>query len=86
MYASRNHCFSSRLLRNYVLFVQGEDQATKVWGTDINVADVRKNFTQFIRGFREQEGSDEAGIPKFKEEIKYLEYLTDVRTPLSFSI
>lgn len=60
--------------------VQGEDQhATKVWGTDINVADVRKNFTQFIRGFREQEGSDEAGVPKFKEEIKYLEYLQTVR-------
>jgi hypothetical protein len=62
-----------------VITLQADDQATKVWGTDINVADVRKNFSQFIRGFREQEGQDEAGIPKFKEQIKYLEYLQDVR-------
>lgn len=64
-----------------LLLVQAEDQATKVWGTDINVADVRKNFTHFIRGFREQEGQDEEGVPKFKEEIKYLQYLTDVCSP-----
>ena len=69
----------SGMPRSLIACVQGEDQqATKVWGTDINVADVRKNFTQFIRGFREKEGSDEAGIPKFKEEIKYLQYLTEV--------
>ena len=46
------------------------------------MADVRKNFTQFIKGFREQEGSDEAGVPKLKEEIKYLEYLQTVRSSL----
>ena len=75
--------YSCGVSGSHVACVQGEDQhATKVWGTDINVADVRKNFTQFIKGFREQEGSDEAGVPKFKEEIKYLEYLQTVRSSL----
>jgi hypothetical protein len=52
------------------------DMATKVWGTDINVADVRNQFAQFIQGFRESLGPPDAdGIPKLADEPKYLEYL-----------
>lgn len=50
-----------------------------VWGTDINVNDVVNQFTQFVRGFREQTGTDAEGVPILEDEPKYMAYLQEVR-------
>ena len=52
---------------------------TMVWGTDINVNDVQNQFTQFVRGFREQTGADAEGVPILEDEPKYMAYLQEVR-------
>jgi hypothetical protein len=51
---------------------------TMVWGTDINVTDIQNQFTQFVKGFRQQTGIDEEGVPVLEAEAKYMAYLTDV--------
>lgn len=56
------------------------DVVTKVWGTDVNVMDIRSQFTQFIKGFREQIDTNPAGDPVLAEEAKYYAYLKLVRT------
>jgi len=55
------------------------DVVTKVWGTDVNVMDVRSQFTQFIKGFREQIDTNAAGDPVLSDEAKYYAYLKLVR-------
>jgi hypothetical protein len=61
----------------------GEDTndqvVTVAWGTDVNITDVRNKFTQFVRGFREQIGTDDAGDPLLAADPKYLSYLQEVR-------
>lgn len=53
---------------------------TMVWGTDINVTDIQNQFTQFVKGFRQQTGIDEEGVPVLEAEAKYMAYLKDVRS------
>ena len=52
---------------------------TMVWGTDINVTDVQRQFTTFVKQFRVQTGEDEEGVPQLADEAKYMAYLKDVR-------
>jgi hypothetical protein len=52
---------------------------TMVWGTDINVTDVQRQFTAFVKQFRVQTGEDEEGVPQLADEPKYMAYLKDVR-------
>lgn len=53
---------------------------TVVWGTDINVGEVLRQFTLFVRDFRVQTGTDDDGHPVLDAGAKYLKYLEDVRS------
>ena len=52
---------------------------TMVWGTDINVTDVQRQFTSFVKQFRVQTGEDAEGVPQLADEAKYMAYLKEVR-------
>ena len=52
---------------------------TMVWGTDINVTDVQRQFSNFVRSFKVQMGTDAEGLPELADEAKYMSYLKDVR-------
>lgn len=54
---------------------------TMVWGTDINVTDVQRQFTDFVRQYRVQTGTTAEGRPITEDEPKYMAYLQDVRAP-----
>lgn len=63
----------------------GEQEAgvvrTVVWGTDINVQEVLRQFTAFVREFRVQT-EDETGSMVLDAGAKYMKYLEDVRPSL----
>jgi len=54
---------------------------TVVWGTDINLREVQRQFTAFVRDFRATTGTDDDGAPILAPEPKYFRYLQDVRCP-----
>jgi hypothetical protein len=90
--AARNSCTCAsraRWHRRNAHDMQGSNDNgavyTMVWGTDINVNDVQRQFSTFVRGFRVQRGTDEDGVPVLAPEAKYMAYLKDVRGPSGHS-